>query len=303
MEKENTGKEIIKDLKTFENNIKIINESGLLFEINSLVIELDKSQEKLESINEKLKELDKNLLGKFNKEKDTLLEHKGMMISKIAYLKNDIDKKTELIKTYNNYTKNSIDKINAIKEELDPIKEKFNKIKSIVNDLEIKANEVQKHIQNLYDISKIIARVQAETLEFIILDTGSLKSAFGYLKQVKELNELKIGYEKVKIIIYSYADHRAEILENEFIKVIKDKEKAIKTMKEYNVRTENSPTKSDFYIAAENVVDNTPDFEVVKSDEFLYMGKYKEIISSSNKSIKRKDVKSIENLIEELNSL
>jgi hypothetical protein len=73
-------------------------------------------------------------------------------------------------------------------------------------------------------------------------------------------------------------------------------------MKTYNLKTKNSKIKSDFYIAAEKVYSNTPEFEVETRDDFFYMKSYKELISSSTKSIKRKDKEAIDNLIKSLKS-
>ncbi|GAB6168357.1 hypothetical protein JCM1393_08170 [Clostridium carnis] len=53
----------------------------------------------------------------------------------------------------------------------------------------------------------------------------------------------------------------------------------------------------DFYIVANKTVyNNTPEFEVETRDDFFYMKRYKELISSSTKSVKRKDKEAIDNL-------
>lgn len=98
--------------------------------------------------------------------------------------------------------------------------------------------------------------------------------------------------------MYSYAEHGAINLYNEFLKAKTEKEKAINTMNDFNKKTKNAKKKLDFYIAAKKVFDNTPDFDVEYKDTFFYMKGYMSVISSGNKSIKRKDKEIIDNLIE-----
>ena len=71
-------------------------------------------------------------------------------------------------------------------------------------------------------------------------------------------------------------------------------------MKVFNEKTDNSNKKSAFYIAAKKISNNIPNFEVEYKDTFFYMKSYMSVISSGNKSIKRKDKESIDNLIEKL---
>ncbi|MGL4874921.1 MAG: hypothetical protein ACRC30_09765 [Clostridium sp.] len=190
------------------------------------------------------------------------------------------------------------DKIEELKENLNKKKEirdkKKNYIEETLNDT---CEKVKKAISNLYDISKIIARIKGDTLEFIIMDTGSFKTAYGYLKQLKSLEKLELPYKNVDIIIYSYADHRALNLYNEFESVKKARVKALKSMNKYNLETNNSTTKSAFYIASEKIYDNTLDFNVVIKDDLYYMNKYISIISKLDKSIKLKDKKVIDDLV------
>lgn len=160
--------------------------------------------------------------------------------------------------------------------------------------------KIKKIFENFYNISKVIARIKDDNLEFIILDTGNLKTAFGYLKQINSLKDLNLDFKEIKIIIYSYAEHRAFNLYNEFIKAKSQKEKALNTMKSFNKKTKNAMKKSDFYIAANKVYDSTTDFEVEYKDTFFYMKGYMSVISNGNKSIKRKDKEAIDNLIEKL---
>lgn len=195
------------------------------------------------------------------------------------------------------------EKISSKENELLETEKAFNKINTSVNETtRPKVKEVQKVFENLYNISKVIARIKDKTLEFIIFDTGNFKSAYGYLKQLNSINSLSLDFQKIQIIIYSYAEHRAYNLYNEFIKAKESKVKAQRTMKNFNLHTDNASNKSDFYIAAQRIYDNTPDFEVETRDDFFYMKKYMEFISSSTKSIKRKDKEAIDNLIKSLKS-
>lgn len=189
-------------------------------------------------------------------------------------------------------------KIEELKEDLRKKKESRDTNKKYIEEtLNGKYEKVKKAISNLYDISKIIARIKGNTLEFIIMDTGSFKTAYGYLKQINSLKELELPYENIDIIIYSYADHRALNLYNEFESVKKAKEKALEKMKEYNLKTDSSDTKSDFYIASKKIYDSTPDFNLVIKDDLYYMNKYISIISKLDKSIKLKDKKVIDDLV------
>lgn len=195
------------------------------------------------------------------------------------------------------------EKISNKENELLETEKAFNKINTFVNETTLpKVKEIQKVFENLYNISKVIARIKDKTLEFIILDTGNFKAAYGYLKQINSINALDLEFEKIKIVIYSYAEHRAYNLYNEFKKAKEAKAKALRTMQNFNLHTDNTSNKSDFYIASQKIYDNTPDFEVETRNDFFYMKKYMDFISSSTKSIKRKDKKAIDDLIERLKS-
>lgn len=60
--------------------------------------------------------------------------------------------------------------------------------------------------------------------------------------------------------------------------------------------------KPEFYIIADNIYDSIPDFNIEVKEDCYYMKSYKDLISSSTKSIKRKDKKAINDLIKKLNS-
>ncbi|MGL5354419.1 MAG: hypothetical protein ACRDA5_14050 [Clostridium sp.] len=217
--------------------------------------------------------------------------------NEIKYL--DIKEKNfnDISQFFNTETQPMRNNISALKEELNKKKESRDRNKKYIEEtLSVRYEKVKKAISSLYDISKIIARIKNDTLEFIIMDTGSFKTAYGYLKQINSLKELELPFENIDIVIYSYADHRALNLYNEFERVKKEKEKALKVMQQYNLKTDSSDTKSDFYVASKKIYDNTPDFNVVIKDDLYYMNKYISIISKLDKSIKLKDKKVIDDL-------
>lgn len=218
--------------------------------------------------------------------------------NEIQYLNIKEKKFNDISRFFNTETQPMRDNISALKEELNKKKESRDRNKKYIEEtLSVRCEKVKKAISSLYDISKIIARIKGDTLEFIIMDTGSFKTAYGYLKQINSLKELELPYENIDIIIYSYADHRALNLYNEFESVKKAKEKALEKMKEYNLKTDSSDTKSDFYIASKKIYDSTPDFNLVIKDDLYYMNKYISIISKLDKSIKLKDKKVIDDLV------
>lgn len=227
------------------------------------------------------------------------LEYQIQIIeNEIRYFDSKEKNFNDIIQFLNSEIQPMRDSINKHKEHLNKQKESRDRNKKYIEEtLNVKYEKVKKAISNLYDISKIIARIKGNTLEFIIMDTGSFKTAYGYLKQINSLKKLELPYENIDIIIYSYADHRALNLYNEFESVKKSKEKALEKMNEYNLETNNSTTKSDFYIASKKIYDNTPDVNVVIKDDLYYMNKYISIISKLDKSIKLKDKKVIDDLV------
>jgi hypothetical protein len=253
----------------------------------------------------KIKEIEKEIE---EKSKTTLkigVKDLKLELGKIKPIQDEVYKrlliKNRAVKKYNKAIDDFNDKIDVKEKELTETEEIFNKITKSVNEKTIpKIKEVQKVFANLYDISKIIVRIIDNNLEFIILDTGNFKTAYGYLNQINKIKELNLEFKEIRIIIYSYAEHRAQNLYNEFIKARNEKIRAQKTMREFNEKTDNAYNKSDFYKAAKKVYNNTPDFEIEIKDDFLYMKKYMEFISGSTKSIKRKDKKAIADLAERL---
>lgn len=251
--------------------------------------------------------------GKFKFKINELYQQKEILELKINFIESELLLKSKIEANYEKILLEITHKKEKERSSYNDLNKKVSNIKKIVKKLmsvELESGEstpgklkiAQREFEKLYDISKIIARLNGKTLEFIILDTGNFKTAYGYLKKVNELNSLTLGYEKVNIIIYSYADHRAVNLYNEFIKVKKDKQKNLETMKTYNLKTKNHTKKPEFYLKSEKHYDNTPEFEVEVRDDFFYIGKYKSVVSSGDKSIKRKDKKAIDDLINKLNN-
>lgn len=284
----------------FENNIVKLNNSVGLFdsakEYNEYLNLDSKYNSYKTDLNEKSQKFLKTGVKELNLEIEYLEKLRGAAYKNFLIKNKAIGNLNEIIKDFK-------EGISTKENEFIEVEKVFNKITTAVNEVTLpKVKEVQKVFENLYNISKVIARIKGKTLEFIILDTGNFKTAYGYLKQINSIKELDLGFEEVKIIIYSYAEHRGFNLYNEFMDTKSKKEKALNTMKSFNLKTGNASKKSDFYIAAKKIYDNTPEFEVETRDDFFYMKKYMEFISSSTKSIKRKDKEAIDNLIKSLKS-
>lgn len=299
-----SSKKEIEDLKIEKQNIdsnfeKLNNGLNLFDSYND---EISYKSLDLKCINIK-----KEIEEKSQKTFKTGLKELNLELELLTNLKNEVYSRIQLKKSakenLNKIITPVILNISTKENKLIEFENKFNKLnKDVEEKLIPKVKKAQKVFENLYNISKVIARIKDDTLEFIIFDTGNFKTAYSYLKQINSIKELDLGFKDIKIIIYSYAEHRSFNLYNEFIKAKSEKEKALNTMKTYNLKTENSKTKSDFYIAAEKVYNNTPEFKVETRDDFFYMKSYKELISSSTKSIKRKDKEAIDNLIKSLKS-
>lgn len=284
----------------FENNIVKLNNDVGLFDSKKEYNEYINLDSKYNSFKAELNEKSQKFLKTGVKELN--LEIKYLEELRDVAYKNFLIK-NKAIDNLNEITNEFKEKILIKENELIEVEKVFNKITTAVNEVTLpKVKNVQKVFENLYNISKVIARIKNKTLEFIILDTGNFKTAYGYLKQINSIKELDLDFEEVKIIIYSYAEHRAFNLYNEFINAKSKKEKALNTMKAFNLKTNSALKKSDFYIAAKKIYDNTPEFEVETRNDFFYMKKYMEFISSSTKSIKRKDKEAIDNLIKSLRS-
>lgn len=296
-------------IKNYKNEIEKLNNESIGFKksiqrINK-GLEIFNSDEEIQELNElkkSYKEIQAQIDIKSNSTFKLGVKELSEQLSNMQALIRQVEKRLDIKKCVIKNYKDSIAEIESVRVNKESSLNEFEKnfdliVKSVEEKTIPKINEIKKVFENLYNISKVIARIDENILIFIILDTGNFKTAFEYLKQVNNIGSLGIGYENVKIIICSYAENRAENLYNEFIKAKKDKEKALNTIKVYNQKTNNSATKSDFYIAAEKICNNTPEFDIEIKRDFYYMKSYKEIISSSTKSIKRKDRKAVDDLI------
>lgn len=220
---------------------------------------------------------------------------------------NEVEKrlliKNSTIKNYNNYFSEKENSNKKVEIKLNNFEIQFNEVVKNRKEIAIpKFEKAKKVFENIYNISKIIARIKDNTLEFIIFDLGTLKPSFGYIKLINGINELNLGYKNIKIIIYSYAEHRALNLDKEFLVATKKKINARDTLKSYNSRVNEYDTgqRPEFYINANKIYDSIPDFTVEIRPDFYYMQSYKEFVTSGTKSIKRKDKIVIDELIEKL---
>lgn len=295
---ENIGKIKDKDSTLLENLNLIKSGSNLLKPSEDL--------KKYKGLESKIKEIELQI-----QEKSPKLLRKGEVRElnvELEYLNKLKDEaynlyslKNKLLKNVEEVRSNFKSLIQKEEKQLNETQTKLESMNNVVKNKTIpEVEKVQKVFENLYNISKVIARIKDNTLEFIILDTGNFKTAFGYLKQINSIKELNLDFKEIKIIIYSYAEHRAFNLYNEFIKAKTEKEKALNTTKVFDEKTKNSKTKSIFYVAAKKISNNIPNFEVEYKDTFFYMKGYMSVISNGNKSIKRKDKEAIDNLIEKL---
>lgn len=305
-----------KEIEEYNENIEKVKEkeSTLLEHLNliksgSNLLNPSEDLKKYKGLESKIKEIENEIQERSQKLIKGVLKGGVKELNlELEYLNKLKDEAYNLYSLKNKLLKNVEDVRSNFKSLIQKEEKQLNetqvKIESMNNAIKNKTipevEKVQKVFENLYNISKVIARIKDNTLEFIILDTGNFKTAFGYLKQINSIKELNIDLQEIKITIYSYAEHRAFNLYNEFIKAKTEKEKALNTMKAFNKKTENANKKPDFYIAAKKIYDNTPDFDVEYKGTFFYMKGYMSVISSGNKSIKRKDKEAIDNLIEKL---
>lgn len=225
-------------------------------------------------------------------------------LSSINSLINEVNKriyiKNNTIKNYNNYFLKRENSNKTVESKLIDFENKFNAVvKSVDENTLLKVKKSKKIFENLYNISKIISRIKDNTLEFIIFDCGTLKTAFGYFKLINNINELNLGYKNIKIIIYSYAENRALNLNQEFLNAAKKKIKVGDTLRNYNSKANEYYTgqRPDFYRNANKIYDNIPYFNIEIRSDFYYMKRYKQFITNGTKSIKRKDKKIIDELI------
>lgn len=266
----NEYRKLIREKSQAENEIKEINESKTIF-----------NKSKIKILNDKIEKIDIEL----------------------KQVNNQLTIINNTIRRYNNEMSRRNDNINKLEKSICEAEQQF---KDRVNEYDEKIapemKKCRKIFENLYNISKVIARINNNILEFIIFDCGTLKTALGYFKLINNIKELKLDYINIKIIIYSYSEKRSINLYNEFMEACEKKNKALNTIKAYNSRVNQYDTgqRPDFYINANKIINSTPDFVLEVRDDFYYMEKYKECATAGTKSIKRKDKKAIESLIEKL---
>lgn len=279
---------------------------SLIININSDIYKTDIDIEELHSLENEKKNIKieiENSKKKFLKsglhELDFKLKETDLQINE---LKKKILLKNNTIKKHNDFFNNKENECKKFKLTIDTLEKKFNetleKEKLTIKKLE----ESKKIFINLYDKSKVIARIKENSLEFFIFDIGTFKTSWGYIKLINKIEDLKLGYINIKIIIYSYAEHRALNLNKEFIALQKKKEQAQKTLQNYNARINQYDTgeRPDFYINANKIYDSIPDFKVEIKQDFYYMSAYKEFVTRGERTIKKKDKKVIDDIIKKL---
>jgi len=186
-----------------------------------------------------------------------------------------------LLKRYNDF-KNRVEEHKKEQEKNKKIDEQY--------------SNLEKKVLNMYDKSKVVAYFEEEELQFIILDTGNTKTAFGYLKMISEL-QMFYKFSEINIFVASYSENRAKNLLNEFNNTQHEKNKALKIMVAYekNTGVDRRNRKywkyaPNFYISAENIYHNTP--EISNYDYFketIVLEVYKKNISMSENYIRNKD--------------
>lgn len=286
-------------------------------EIKNRMVEIFKKIDELEfGIGLKTLEKEKNnLIRKINdlEKEDEELGLLGMKRKK--EIPGEINELKDKLKTVNRSIylreqwmeiENNIKKINL---EYSKIKNELKKIETIEDknkEIESKFEKIENKIINLYDKSKIIILFQEKRIQFVILDTGNTKTAYGYLKMINEIKTLDYEVDILEIVIISYSEKRAKSLEAEFKETQKEREKTLKIMEQYEgkagvKREERSGwlyEPPQHYKKAEDIYYNTPEVKIILLKETWYMENYKKNISYSEGYIKTKDKQAIEELKE-----
>lgn len=289
---------IKKEENNFEGALRKLDENPTLLDGTKEIKEIKDLRERRDEIQKKVDEKSSAIFNLGLKEFTEELRNVNLLIDE---LEKRLYMKKTILDNYRKYMKEFKEKKELEETKLIEQEQKYSHLTKLIEEETLpKVDEIQREFEKLYDISKVITRIKDNNLEFIILDTGNFKTAYGYLKQINSLKELDLGQDAIKIIIYSYAENRAINLYNEFIKAQEAKRKALETMRKYNIATNSASKKADFYLAAESTYKNTPEFNIEVKEEFFYIKSYKELLSSTTKSIKRKDKKAIDDLIEKL---
>lgn len=203
--------------------------------------------------------------------------------------------------------------MNPLNHEINELVKKRNdinsKITGVSNIIAEKVNpsfeELKRKITTLIDISKVIPRIKGDELEFNIFDCGNFSTGYVYAKHIKSLVLDKYPYKNIKVIIYSYADHRATNLLSELEKIQKDRAAAKTKVDKYLLFVQNhngsvSETSPEYYKSSMKLLNDIPIFEIEVRDELFYINKYLNNISKVDRAIKQKDKKAIAELADKL---
>lgn len=297
----NEAKESYDKIDHFKKIICSINKN--VFDTDDEIIELKKLNNLKNEIEQEINEINQKKGFKFRSGTPELNNKLNNINLCIDEVNKRLALKNNTIKNYKNYFLKQESLTKDFENKVKSFQNNFNDtVKNYNENLKIEIEKIKKVFENLYNISKVIARINQENLEFIILDCGTLKSAGGYLKLINKIQELNLEYKTIKIIIFSYSKNRALNLEKDFKAIAKKKLNALNTLKAYNARINeyDDGRRPDFYINANKIYDSIPDFSLEIRSDFYYMESYKNFVTSGTKSIKRKDKKAIENLIENL---
>ena len=194
-------------------------------------------------------------------------------------------------------------KYNDFKNQVEEYKKEQEKNKKI----DEQYSNLEKKVLNMYDKSKVVVYFEEEKLQFVILDTGNTKTAFGYLKMISELKTL-YKFSEINIFVASYSENRAKNLLNEFNKTQNEKNKALKIMVAYEKNTgvdrinrKHWKYAPSFYISAEKIYHNTPEISNYDySKETIVLEIYIKNISMSENYIRSKDKKVFAELKEKI---
>lgn len=206
-------------INEIRNIIEEITNGTDIFNNEPEKIEIQNLDEKYNEINEMIKVKENSVFKGGVKE---LYEKADSINLRKGEIEKYLKMKREAINNYNNYISMIEKSRTGIEDKIKVYKEKVNKVNKSVNEITIpRINKAQNVFKKLYDITKVIVRINDDILEFLILDTGNLKTAKGYLKKINEIQQLDIGYKKIKIYIYSYSEYRAKNLYNDFLNIKK----------------------------------------------------------------------------------
>ncbi|MCC5911845.1 MAG: hypothetical protein JJT76_15605 [Clostridiaceae bacterium] len=282
----NTQTEVIKQLQEKVQHLK--KENNDLADIyHTYLKELDDIasskvlQDDLRILESQIKELQKEIDGKlFGKSKEVeklneLEKEKSALDAKLSMM-NAIYEKIEKVKSP--YFRNE--------EEIQVLEKKLKKLEYEEQEKKERVEKVMRRILDLHDRSKVIAHIQYNKesddlkIQFIIMDTGSLKTPKGYWKLIYDLLDelgINVGFPlKLRELNIIYLTIDLEKRKNQFNKIHTHIEKMI-TMHE-------------------------KDFNITKASiELDYMKKYKDRVQNKISYIKEKDIDTFEKLRETIN--